>query len=133
MSNKEGARGERIDDASGGSVDSNDESVSSKLRCPSCGEEKLLLRSIGQKGIAVAISANRDFRAQFESAGVPLQKNGSSFKVCGTCCKLATAAIAVAIFLFPICFIFNNAISSSKPAVILPNRIVCGGTSLVHL
>jgi predicted RNA-binding Zn-ribbon protein involved in translation (DUF1610 family) len=123
-----------IGDACGGSVNpSKDDSISSKLQCPSCGEVKLLSKSIGQKGIAVAISANRDFCAHFESAGVKLQKNGPSFKVCTKCCKLVTAAIVMALFLFPSCFLFNNATSSSKAAVTLPNRIVCGGTSLVNL
>jgi hypothetical protein len=52
--------------------------VEYKIYSPSCGKARFLLKSIGQKSIAVAISANRDFYDHFESAGDKLQKNGSS-------------------------------------------------------
>jgi hypothetical protein len=52
------------------------------------------LKSIGQKGIAVAISANCNFCDHLESAGVKLQKNGRFFKFTIYLLYLATAVFA---------------------------------------
>ena len=103
----------------------------SKLQCPSCGESKIHSKSIGQKGIAVVISADRYFAAHLESAGVKHEIYGGSFKVCAVCCKLGLAAFAKATALFPSCITFADAVSSSKAARVWPYRIICGGTSMV--
>ena len=103
----------------------------SKLQCPCCGDLKVLSKSIGQKGITVVISADRYFSAHFERAGVKCETHGGSFKVCAVCCKLALAAHAKAIALFPSCIAFTDAVSSSKAARVLSHPIICGGTSLV--
>jgi predicted RNA-binding Zn-ribbon protein involved in translation (DUF1610 family) len=61
-----------IGDACGGSVNpSKDDSISSKLQCPSCGEVKLLSKSIGQKEVPMAIF---EFCDHFVIAGVKLNK-----------------------------------------------------------
>ena len=116
------------------SVNGNDTTcgtLDSKLQCPSCGSMKNLTQTMGQKVIAVVIAADRDFRSQFNSAGVKLEPKGRSFKVCSKCGAIAVAAIAAALLLFPMCAAFKSATSSSKAALVLPNKIVCGGTLLV--
>ena len=103
----------------------------SKLQCPCCGDSKVLSKSFGQKGITVVISADRYFAGHFERAGVKCETHGGSFKVCAVCYRLALAAYAKAIALFPSCITFADAVSSSKAARVLPYRIICGGALLV--
>jgi hypothetical protein len=78
---------------------------------------KRLVKRIGQGVMAVMISANRDFNALFEAAGIKFVNGGLSIMTCTACRVLASNALKAAKEKYPEVREFEYSSSTFLPAL----------------
>jgi len=82
--------------------------------------------------MAVIISANRDFHAQFEAAGIKFGEGGSTIMTCNACKVLGGDALKEA-KKNPDVSEFNYSSSKKLPAIEVEKMITCGAMTMVTI
>jgi hypothetical protein len=101
---------------------------------PCCGgEDRCLIKRIGQGVMAVIISANRDFHAQFEAAGIKFGDGGSTIMTCNACKVLGGDALKESKEKYPEVIEFNYSSSKKAPAIEVKKMLTCGAMTMVTI
>jgi len=106
-------------------------SVAAIGTCPCCGCEGKLKKRIGQGVMAVLISANRDFYAHLEAAGVKFENGGSTIMTCQAWKILGSAALMAAKLKYPQITEFTYSSSIRAVAMDIKKQLICEMASMV--
>ena len=83
--------------------------------------------------MAVIISANRDFHAQFEAAGIKFGDGGSTIMTCNACKVLGGDALKESKEKYPEVIEFNYSSSKKAPAIEVKKMLTCGAMTIVTI
>jgi hypothetical protein len=91
------------------------------------------MKRIGQGVMAVIISANRDFHAQFEAAGIKIGNGGPTIMTCNACKVLGGDALKEAKEKYPEVTEFNYSSSNKVSAIEVKKILTCGAMTMVTI